>query len=237
MLIYPTWKVPSSVHTHISIYSDLPGTTYNLAFRRYNNHWLQCRKTRNTIGGHIDSIPIQYLIQSHSKVCVDVKKPSHLICADASITTSDNVALSVYAADCLMLLITDSNGSFVSAIHAGWKGLLRGIIQSTLKKIPENHSDLIFWIGPCICQNCYQVSAEFQKNFIKIDPHSSQCFHSNNGAIFFDLRRYACLKINQHKGGNIYHTADCTYETAELPSYRKSQKRNTSRMFSCIWKG
>ena len=52
------------------------------------------------------------------------------------------------------LLVTDEEGSFVSAIHAGWRGLASGVIENTLKKI-NAIKKFIVWIGPHISQEVF----------------------------------------------------------------------------------
>ena len=73
------------------------------------------------------------LNQSHSNKSIEL--PSDDRDADASYTTRNNLVCSIRTADCMPLLITDEVGSFVTAIHAGWRGLSSGIIENTFKKI------------------------------------------------------------------------------------------------------
>ena len=90
------------------------------------------------------------LNQSHSNKSIEL--PSDDRDADASYTTHNKVVCSIRTADCMPLLITDKAGSFVAAIHAGWRGLAFGIIENTLKKINAKDK-FIVWIGPHISQD------------------------------------------------------------------------------------
>src|SRR6476469_8767517 len=56
--------------------------------------------------------------------------------ADASYTTTAGVVCGVLTADCLPILLCDKAGSWVAAIHAGWRGLSLGIIDATLHQYP-----------------------------------------------------------------------------------------------------
>jgi YfiH family protein len=102
------------------------------------------------------------LNQSHSNISIEL--PSDNYDADASYTKQNKVACSIRTADCMPLLVTDEGGSFVAAIHAGWRGLASGIIENTLKKINAK-GKFIVWIGPHISQEFFEVGAEVRNIF------------------------------------------------------------------------
>ena len=104
------------------------------------------------------------LNQSHSNISIEL--PSDDRDADASYTTQNKVVCSIRTADCMPLLITDEGGSFVSSIHAGWRGLASGIIENTLKKINAK-GKFIVWIGPHISQEFFEVGAEVRNIFLE----------------------------------------------------------------------
>ena len=106
------------------------------------------------------------LNQSHSNISIEL--PSDDRDADASYTTHNKVVCSIRTADCMPLLITDEEGSFVAAIHAGWRGLASGIIENTLKKINAK-GKFIVWIGPHISQEFFEVGAEVRNIFLEND--------------------------------------------------------------------
>mgnify|MGYP003689550027 FL=1 len=97
------------------------------------------------------------LNQSHSNISIEL--PSDDRDADASYTIQNKVVCSIRTADCMPLLATDEEGSFVAAIHAGWRGLTSGIIENTFKKINAK-GKIIVWIGPHISQEFFEVGAE-----------------------------------------------------------------------------
>lgn len=90
--------------------------------------------------------------------------------ADAAWTTEPNIALAVMTADCLPILITDTNAQVVAAVHAGWRGLVNGIIEQQVSVICEQTKvkaeELICWLGPCIQQAAFQVGAEVREQFL-----------------------------------------------------------------------
>ena len=173
------------------------------------------------------------LNQSHSNISIEL--PSDDRDADASYTTHNKVVCSIRTADCMPLLITDEEGSFVAAIHAGWRGLASSIIENTLKKIKAK-GKFIVWIGPHISQEFFEVGAEVRNIFLKNDPASAEAFtHGENGKYFLSMLKVAQLKLLSLGVEKIYITKNfCTYKNANnYYSYRRDASKE--RMTSLIW--
>ena len=173
------------------------------------------------------------LNQSHSNISIEL--PSNNRDADASYTTHNKVVCSIRTADCMPLLITDEEGSFVAAIHAGWRGLTSGIIENTFKKINAK-GKIIVWIGPHISQEFFEVGAEVRNIFLENDPASSEAFTNDaNGKYHLSMLKVAQLKLLSLGVEKIYITKNfCTYKNT---NYYYSYRRETSkeRMTSLIW--
>ena len=73
-----------------------------------------------------------WLDQIHSHRAVKAVKTAVLQQADASYTHEAGVVCAVMTADCLPLLVCSSDGGQIAAIHAGWRGLLAGVISNTV---------------------------------------------------------------------------------------------------------
>ena len=173
------------------------------------------------------------LNQSHSNISIEL--PSDDRDADASYTTHNKVVCSIRTADCMPLLITDEAGSFVAAIHAGWRGLASSIIENTLKKINAK-GKFIVWIGPHISQEFFEVGAEVRNIFLENDPASTEAFTNDaNGKYFLSMLNIAKLKLNRLDVKKIYITKNfCTYKNANnYYSYRRDASKE--RMTSLIW--
>ena len=173
------------------------------------------------------------LNQSHSNISIEL--PSDDRDADASYTTHNKVVCSIRTADCMPLLITDEEGSFVAAIHAGWRGLTSGIIENTFKKINAK-GKIIVWIGPHISQEFFEVGAEVRNIFLENDPASSEAFTNDaNGKYHLSMLKVAQLKLLSLGVEKIYITKNlCTYENAsKYYSYRREASKK--RMTSLIW--
>jgi polyphenol oxidase len=173
------------------------------------------------------------LNQSHSNISIEL--PSDDRDADASYTTDNKVVCSIRTADCMPLLITDEEGSFVAAIHAGWRGLASSIIENTLKKINAK-GRFIVWIGPHISQEFFEVGVEVRNIFLENDSASAEAFTNEaNGKYLLSMLKVAQLKLLSLGVEKIYITKNfCTYKNA---NYYYSYRRETSkeRMTSLIW--
>ena len=172
------------------------------------------------------------LNQSHSNISIEL--PSDDRDADASYTTHNKVVCSIRTADCMPLLITDEEGSFVAAIHAGWRGLASSIIENTLKKINAK-GKFIVWIGPHISQEFFEVGAEVRNIFLENDSASAEAFiNAANGKYLLSMLKVAQLKLQSLGVEKIYVTKNfCTYKNANYYSYRRETSKE--RMTSLIW--
>lgn len=85
--------------------------------------------------------------------------------ADAAISSSDSHFCGVMTADCVPILLCDNAGTQVAAIHAGWQGLRLDIIAKCVTKFTAQPNALMAWIGPAICQQCYEVDGQLAETF------------------------------------------------------------------------
>jgi polyphenol oxidase len=88
---------------------------------------------------------------------------------DASVTDTPGLLLGAQTADCMPILLVDPKKRAVAAIHAGWRGTLRRIVQKTVGRMQMEYGskpgDLLAAIGPSIGPCCYEVAAEFVTKF------------------------------------------------------------------------
>ena len=82
---------------------------------------------------------------------------------DALLTSRDDVALMIMAADCLPLLVVDSATATIGVVHAGWRGLAAGVIPRTLEHLTPRTTHVV--IGPGISATRYQVGSEVADHF------------------------------------------------------------------------
>ncbi len=101
-----------------------------------------------------------WLTQIHSNRVVVIDDPNQQMGeqGDALVTAMPNVALSVITADCAPVLLAGSG--VVGAVHAGWRGLVSGVIENTVAAMRElGASEIEAWLGPCIRSRCYEFGA------------------------------------------------------------------------------
>lgn len=112
--------------------------------------------------------------QEHTSRVIDVDDLSPEECemqkADGMVTSRRNVVLGVTTADCLPVLLADASGKAIAALHAGWRGVVSGILENGVhllcKKIGAIPSDIRVAIGVGIGPCCFEIGPEVQEEFI-----------------------------------------------------------------------
>ena len=128
------------------------------------------------------------------------------VSADAIITEKKNLPIAVLTADCVPILIFDKKRKMIAAIHAGWRGAYREIIQKVIKFMFNQGCDqknMIVAIGPCISMSNYEVKKKFKDKFIKKDEKNIKFFKNNKNKIYFDLPKYVKKQVKLNKIKNI----------------------------------
>lgn len=180
-----------------------------------------------------------WLQQVHGNVCVPWQKSNVLVEADASFSINKNQICCVMTADCLPILISSKQGDWIAACHAGWRGLLAGVIQNTLdcyikNTSKKNKSDLIAWIGPAISQTHFEVGEEVRDLFVKQNADYASDFIKNEKQGYqFNFISVAKKILNSY-GIDTYGGDLCSYsDDKRFYSYRRDGE--TGRMASLIW--
>ena len=180
------------------------------------------------------------MYQTHSnRVIIINNKNKNLVKfkADAILTKIKGIALGVVTADCVPIILFDTNNHIIGCIHAGWKGAISGIIENTIEKFKElsSRNKIFATVGPCIGEKSYEVSQDFYKKFISKSKKNSIYFiNKKNNKKLFNLRKYVndkLLKLNV-KVDNI--NKDTFREKSNFFSYRRSQKLGQNDYGRCI---
>jgi len=155
--------------------------------------------------------------------------------ADASVTRRGGEPLAVLTADCLPVLFCSADGSGVAAAHAGWRGLVGGVLEAALLSLPSAPQQAMAWLGPCIGMASYEVGEEVRDAFVGTDPGAARCFTATRqGHWLCDLaglarhRLFAAGIGSVHGGGFDTRTDDRFY------SYRRDGAQS-GRFASLIW--
>ena len=150
--------------------------------------------------------------------------------ADAMVTTSEGLALGITTADCAPVLFADPKARVIGAAHAGWKGALTGILESTVDAMEElgaERSGVVAAIGPLIRQSSYEVGSEFVERFIEADAENTVFFlpGERDGHAMFDLAGYIRRRLENAGVLMIDDIGVDTYSDTRCYSYRRSVHR------------
>jgi hypothetical protein len=167
--------------------------------------------------------------QVHSPTAVFVTEPwpSDRPHADALVTTKRGLVISVLTADCAPVLLADEEAGVIAAAHAGWKGAIGGVLESSIALMVEHgaaRDRITAAIGPCIHQPSYEVGAEFAERFTEADPDYARFFASGrDGKFQFNLPAFCAARLVQAGVPDIETIPLDTYAEAEaLFSHRRS---------------
>jgi YfiH family protein len=150
--------------------------------------------------------------------------------ADAIVTRTEGLAVGVTAADCGPILFVDPNARVIGAAHAGWKGALSGVLESTveaMEKLGAERGGIVAAIGPLIRQHSYEVGGEFVERFIQADAENAVFFipSARDGHAMFDLAGFIRMRLENAGVLMIDDIGIDTYSDERFFSYRRSVHR------------
>ncbi|QDW36762.1 peptidoglycan editing factor PgeF [Bradyrhizobium sp. KBS0727] len=150
--------------------------------------------------------------------------------ADAIVTRTEGIAIGVTTADCGPILFADPAARVIGAAHAGWKGALTGVLESTIdamEKLGADRSGMVAAIGPLIRQQSYEVGGEFVERFLDADAEHGAFFipSERSGHSMFDLAGFIRMRLENAGVLMIDDTGVDTYADERFYSYRRSVHR------------
>ena len=151
--------------------------------------------------------------------------------ADAIVTQMPGLAIGVSTADCGPILFADGEAGVIGAAHAGWKGALTGVLESTvaaMEKLGADRGGIIAAIGPLIRQHSYEVGGEFVERFLDADAENAVFFIPSvrDGHAMFDLAGFIRMRLENAGVLMIDDIGVDTYSDERFYSYRRSVHRN-----------
>lgn len=184
------------------------------------------------------------LYQVHSPDAIIVREPfsGERPKADALVTDRPGLALGASAADCGPVLFADGEARVVGAAHAGWKGALTGVLESTveaMERLGARRERIVAVLGPSISQKNYEVGPEFVERFTIADASNERYFapSGRDGHALFDLNKYTVDRLAR-AGVEAGMIGRCTYAEEDLfYSYRRTTHRKEAdygRLISAI---
>ena len=235
----PDWPLPAGVHAAVTLrtggvscgmYASLNPATHVLDDPKHvtaNRHIIKTML-------QLPAEPV-WLQQVHGVTVVKADQTEPLAQADASYTDCSGIVCAVLTADCLPLLFCGDQGRVIAAAHAGWRGLLAGVITQTLKEM--HCRDMQVWLGPAIGPDNFEIGAEVFNAFVGANPTTENAFRRTGREKWLaDIYHLARLNLAEFGIEQIYGGGLCTVaDPLRFYSYRRDGAA-TGRMASIIWR-
>ena len=157
--------------------------------------------------------------------------------ADGAVADGRDVVLAVLTADCLPVVLAEQSGRSIGIAHAGWRGLLGGVIERTFDAMQCDGVAIRAWLGPAIGPTSFQVGPEVRNAFEQEDRRSLSAFVRDQGdrwlADLYALarQRLARCGISEISGGGMDTFADKN----SCHSYRRDGA-HSGRMATLVWR-
>lgn len=238
-LLTPNWPSPPGVHAYSSTrqggVSQPPYDSLNLGLHVDDNP--QSVETNRQILSTQAGLPAQplWLEQVHGTRVIDAKDWENGCEADAIFSRQPGQVCTIMTADCLPVVFCDQQGKQVAAAHAGWRGLLNGILHQTVEQFDGPRSDILAWLGPAIGARQFEVGAEVYSAFCERYPEAESAFEQVDARHYLaDIYLLARQQLTRLGITAIFGGDHCTVsEQALFFSYRRDGV--TGRMASLIW--
>lgn len=204
--------------------------TFHLTTTKYCGNMKDINDRNSFCKEHdVDYTKIVFANQVHG---TSVKKVSKQDCGktidlcDGLITNDKDVILCIFTADCMPVFLASRDYSVVAMVHAGWRGLAGGIIESATIRFLEDFGispqDIFAYIGPHISKCCYRIGDELKKAFNR--PPEEE---------FFSLSQEAQSQMKEIGIKRVFVNTHCTCHEYEMfYSYRREP--TDKRMMSLI---
>lgn len=190
--IVPRWNAPANVRAAFTLrvggVSEGPFASLNTG-THVGDAPAHVAENRRRIHAALDlpSEPL-WLNQVHGTAVFDAQSGSGSAppTADAAATRKPDTVVAIQVADCLPVLFAARDGSAVAAAHAGWRGLVAGVLENTVQSLELPGAELVAWLGPCIGPLQFEVGDEVRAAFVAQDARATDAFVRN------DRNRWLC---------------------------------------------
>lgn len=237
------WPAPSGVHALTTLRgpageSPAPFDALDLGLRNGDDPGVvQRNRERLASGLGLPSAP-RWLRQVHGTTVAVEPAPVAEPEADAAVSCTPGTVLAILTADCLPVVLASSDGRWIGAAHAGWRGLAAGVLEATVAAMQAPPETLLAWLGPAAGPDAYEIGGEVHDAFVARDAQARAAFvPTRPGHWRVDLFELARQRLHQagllpqaiHGGGQ------CTLsDPARFYSHRRDQR--TGRMATLVWR-
>lgn len=155
--------------------------------------------------------------------------------ADAAVTSTPDTVLAILSADCLPVVLAAADGSEVAAVHAGWRGLADGVIESTVQAMHTRAIALVAWLGPAAGPEAYEVGQDVFDAFVSRDEDATVAFSPTRpGHWRVDLYTLARKRLHAAGVSHVHGGGLCTISDPQrFFSHRRDAR--TGRMATLVW--
>jgi len=179
-------------------------------------------------------LPWTWVRQVHGDEVVRVDEPGGRAgtTADAAVTDQPGAALAVLTADCAPVALVSPQGS-VGVVHAGWAGLLAGVVTAAVKELRDlGASDIAAVLGPCIHPECYEFGLD---NLVDVTDRfgPSAASRTAAGSPALDLPAAVKVALAEHDVHEVDDVDVCT--ACSLGYYSWRARRETERQAAVVW--
>ena len=257
--LVPQWPAPAVVRalctSRAGGVSLAPYDSLNLG-RPSADDWAAVERNREVLQHAIGAAPV-FMSQVHGTATLELHAPpspgAPASEADACVSAVPGVVCTVRVADCLPVLLSDTQGRVVGAAHAGWRGLAHGVlennVQALLGVLARLHGaaltsgSLVAWLGPSIGPQAFEVGSEVRQAFVSRDAQAATCFVAQaEGKWLADLPALARQRLRAvgvtEIHGNDGSSSWCTFgNPSRFFSHRRDSRvlGGSGRMAACIW--
>ncbi|WP_445504520.1 peptidoglycan editing factor PgeF [Microvirga sp. G4-2] len=201
------------------------------------------RRMADTLNVASDALISVYQVHSPDAVRVEGPWGPERPKADAMVTKVPGLALAITTADCGPVLFADARSGVIGAAHAGWRGAVTGVLESTIdamERLGAERKRIVAVLGPTISQEAYEVGPEFVQRFAQEAPGHERFFRPSDKPdhAMFDLPGFIGARLNAAGIGGFTNLGLCTYSDEErFFSYRRTTHRREpdyGRLISAI---
>ncbi len=233
----PDWAAPAGVRAWVSERGPGPGRYDGFNLATHVGDELAAvaanrARLRATLG--VSAEPV-WLEQIHGTRVLDLDTEA-LVAADGAVTGRPGVVCAVLTADCLPVLFCGRDGQRVGVAHAGWRGLLHGVLPAAVRALAVPPRETLAWLGPAISQAAYEVGGDVRDAFVARTPEAAAHFAPNDRgrwqADLYGLARASLARagVTAVAGGGF-----CTFnERRRFFSHRREAP--CGRMATLIWR-
>jgi len=208
---------------------------FNLALH-VNDNSDRVLENRNILKLHYDlpSEPV-WINQTHSSICVDAASIKTTVEADASYSMKVGVVCGIMTADCLPVFVSKKDGTMVGIAHAGWRGVISGVIENLIRSFKSDGNNLVVHLGPAISRNRFEVGEEVKSLYLSKNINFKRSFSIKNNRNYLDLYDAARVILEGFHIMSISGGDRCTFqESNDFFSYRRDGI-DSGRMAHLIW--